>query len=95
MDSRDVYYRDPELFMKQAVVDRYVDDIAYTLGIDRDSLNVVGFLGNLSFCFSLCLGRCSQGLDSRGNFFDEKEWFDRRLWIGARGTAHPLLREAL
>lgn len=27
--------------MKQAVVDRYVDDIAYTLGIQRDGLNVV------------------------------------------------------
>ena len=27
--------------MKQAVVDRYVDDIAYTFGVDRDALNVV------------------------------------------------------
>lgn len=27
--------------MKQAVVDRYVDDIAYTLGVERDALNVV------------------------------------------------------
>ncbi|KAG0646636.1 Meiotic recombination SPO11 [Hyphodiscus hymeniophilus] len=33
--------RDPELFVKQAVVDRYVDDIAYTLGVERDALNVV------------------------------------------------------
>lgn len=38
---RDLYYRDPELFVKQAVVDRYVDDIAYTFGIERDALNVV------------------------------------------------------
>ncbi|PBP23672.1 DNA topoisomerase IV, alpha subunit [Diplocarpon rosae] len=37
---RDIYYRDPELFMKQAVVDRYVDDIAYTFGVSRDALNV-------------------------------------------------------
>jgi DNA topoisomerase VI subunit A len=29
--------------MKQAVVDRYVDDIAYTLGVERDALNVVRF----------------------------------------------------
>ena len=27
--------------MRQAVVDRYVDDLAYTLGVDRDALNVV------------------------------------------------------
>jgi meiotic recombination protein SPO11 len=27
--------------MRQAVVDRYVDDIAYTFGVDRDALNVV------------------------------------------------------
>lgn len=28
--------------MKQTVVDRYVDDLAYTLGVNRDDLNVVG-----------------------------------------------------
>ncbi|CAG8961776.1 hypothetical protein HYFRA_00006319 [Hymenoscyphus fraxineus] len=39
--KRDIYYRDPELFVKQAVVDRYVDDIAYTFGVERDALNVV------------------------------------------------------
>ncbi|KAH6665770.1 Spo11/DNA topoisomerase VI subunit A [Halenospora varia] len=39
--KRDIYYRDPELFMKQAVVDRYVDDLACTFGVDRDALNVV------------------------------------------------------
>jgi len=38
--ARDMYYRDPELFLKQAVVDRYVDDLAYTLGVERDALNV-------------------------------------------------------
>jgi DNA topoisomerase VI subunit A len=38
---RDIYYRDPELFVKQLVVDRYVDDIAYTLGVKRQALNVV------------------------------------------------------
>ncbi|CAG8972767.1 hypothetical protein HYALB_00006859 [Hymenoscyphus albidus] len=39
--KRDIYYRDPELFVKQAVVDRYVDDIAYTFAVERDALNVV------------------------------------------------------
>ncbi|CZT50385.1 related to MEIOTIC RECOMBINATION PROTEIN REC12 [Rhynchosporium secalis] len=37
----DIYYRGPEIFMKQAVVDRYVDDIAYTFGVGRDALNIV------------------------------------------------------
>lgn len=36
-----MYYKDPELFMKQTVVDRYVDDLAFTLGVPRDALNVV------------------------------------------------------
>jgi DNA topoisomerase VI subunit A len=40
-DSRDMYYRQPELFVKQSVVDRYVDDLACTLGISRSQLNVV------------------------------------------------------
>ncbi|KAF2728244.1 meiosis-specific topoisomerase Spo11 [Polyplosphaeria fusca] len=36
----DIYYRDPDLFMKQSVVDRYVDDLACTLNISRSQLNV-------------------------------------------------------
>ncbi|KAI9647676.1 endodeoxyribonuclease [Ciborinia camelliae] len=39
--KRDMYYRDPELFTKQTIVDRFVDDIAYTLGMKRDALNVM------------------------------------------------------
>jgi len=57
---RDMYYRDPELFVKQAVVDRYVDDIAYTLGIERDALNVVSvtFLRGLLFLISIGMPGC-------------------------------------
>jgi meiotic recombination protein SPO11 len=40
MTKRDIYYKHPDLFMKQAVVDRYVDDLACTLGISRSQLNV-------------------------------------------------------
>ncbi|TEY86522.1 hypothetical protein BOTCAL_0006g00010 [Botryotinia calthae] len=39
--KRDMYYRDPELFTKQTIVDRFVDDIACTLGLKRDALNVM------------------------------------------------------
>lgn len=36
-----MYYRHPDLFVKQSVVDRYVDDLACTFGITRSQLNVV------------------------------------------------------
>ncbi|KFY42970.1 hypothetical protein V494_02144 [Pseudogymnoascus sp. VKM F-4513 (FW-928)] len=39
--KRDIYYRDPDLFVKQAVVDRYIDDLAFTLDVPRDALNIV------------------------------------------------------
>jgi meiotic recombination protein SPO11 len=40
MTKRDIYYRHPDLFVKQSVVDRYVDDLACTFGITRSQLNV-------------------------------------------------------
>ncbi|KAF1928237.1 meiosis-specific topoisomerase Spo11 [Didymella exigua CBS 183.55] len=40
MTKRDIYYKHPDLFVKQAVVDRYVDDLACTLNISRYQLNV-------------------------------------------------------
>ena len=41
--NRNIYYRDPALFKKQSVVDRYVDILAFTFGVQRAALNVVGF----------------------------------------------------
>ena len=38
---RNIYYKDPELFKSQKVVDRYVDILSYTFGIQRAALNVV------------------------------------------------------
>lgn len=38
---RDIYYKDPTLFGRQRVVDRYVDHIASTFDVQRRSLNVV------------------------------------------------------
>ncbi|KAH7396225.1 Spo11/DNA topoisomerase VI subunit A [Pyrenochaeta sp. MPI-SDFR-AT-0127] len=40
MTKRDLYYRHAKLFVKQSVVDRYVDDLACTLGVTRSQLNV-------------------------------------------------------
>jgi len=41
MVDRDIYYKDPALFVKQSVVDRYVDDIAFTFNVPRSALSVV------------------------------------------------------
>ena len=41
---RDIYYRHPDLFVKQGVVDRYVDDLACTFGVSRTLLNIVCLL---------------------------------------------------
>ncbi|ORY19119.1 Spo11/DNA topoisomerase VI subunit A [Clohesyomyces aquaticus] len=40
LSKRDIYYRHPDLFVKQSVVDRYVDDLACTFGVTRSLLNV-------------------------------------------------------
>ena len=39
--TRDIYYIDPEFFRMQWTVDRTVDDLAYTIGVNRTALNVV------------------------------------------------------
>ncbi len=44
MTARNIYYRDPALFKSQHVVDRYVDILAFTLGVRRANLNVVSSL---------------------------------------------------
>ncbi|KAL8890930.1 MAG: hypothetical protein Q9215_002007 [Flavoplaca cf. flavocitrina] len=40
VSKRNIYYKDPELFKSQKVVDRYVDILSYTFGIQRAALNV-------------------------------------------------------
>lgn len=71
---RDMYYRDPELFKMQLVVDRYVDNIAYTLGIERHALNVVGRLALDSLLsFSCCSQVCSSQRIGRRSVWNNKE----------------------
>lgn len=61
--ARDIYYRDPELFVKQAVVDRYIDDLAYTLSISRHALNIVATAkGLIAGCLGI-LKKDNQTLD--------------------------------
>ncbi|KAK8164752.1 Spo11/DNA topoisomerase VI subunit A [Phyllosticta citrichinensis] len=40
ISKREIYYRTPSLFLNQAVVDRYVDDLAFTFEVSRFALNV-------------------------------------------------------
>lgn len=55
LHHRDIYYRDPALFGKQTHVDRYVDDIAYTFGVSRSSLNVTAAAkGLLAGAITVC-----------------------------------------
>ncbi|KMU83283.1 hypothetical protein CIHG_01065 [Coccidioides immitis H538.4] len=41
--KRDIYYLDPAYFGSQRLVDGYIDDIAYTVGVDRAALHVAVF----------------------------------------------------
>ncbi|KAK2748971.1 hypothetical protein FQN57_007254 [Myotisia sp. PD_48] len=38
--KRDIFYQDPAYFGSQQLVDRYIDDIAYTIDVDRTALHV-------------------------------------------------------
>ncbi|KAJ5534002.1 Winged helix-turn-helix transcription repressor DNA-binding [Penicillium freii] len=40
ISKRDIYYIDPEFFRVQYIVDHIVDDLAYTIGVNRTALNV-------------------------------------------------------
>ncbi|KAL8690480.1 MAG: hypothetical protein Q9224_004398 [Gallowayella concinna] len=45
----DLAEKDPELFKSQRVVDRYVDILSYTFGVQRAALNVVSHLASYAF----------------------------------------------
>ncbi|KAK2603187.1 hypothetical protein N8I77_009663 [Diaporthe amygdali] len=39
--KRNIYYQDPDLFKSQSNVDQLVDDLAFTLGVGRNALQIV------------------------------------------------------
>ncbi|KAJ4148422.1 hypothetical protein LMH87_002892 [Akanthomyces muscarius] len=64
LTKRHIYYQHQELFETQRVVDELVDDLAYTLGTDRDDLNITASSkGLVSGCMVIRL-RSSQVLDA-------------------------------
>ena len=42
-DCRNIYYQNTDLFKSQSIVDDLVDNIAFTLGIGREELNIVSY----------------------------------------------------
>lgn len=40
-ETRNIYYQNPDLFRSQSVVDHMVDNLALTLGVGREDLNIV------------------------------------------------------
>jgi hypothetical protein len=44
---RDIYYVDPAYFQSQAMVNSVIDDLAYTIGVNRLALNVVSSGGTI------------------------------------------------
>ncbi|KAL2163059.1 hypothetical protein VTH06DRAFT_6895 [Thermothelomyces fergusii] len=40
--KRNIYYQNPELFKSQSAVDDMIDNLAFTLGVGREDLNIVG-----------------------------------------------------
>ncbi|TKA79858.1 hypothetical protein B0A49_01566, partial [Cryomyces minteri] len=63
--KRDIYYRDPALFVKQSVVDHYVDDLACTFGVSRALLNVTATAkGLIAGSFTI---RRKDGVEAQGS----------------------------
>lgn len=60
-----IFYQHQDLFESQTVVDKLVDDIAITLGLDRSDLNIVSTHVPCKHVAKRVLGSVSQGCCSR------------------------------
>lgn len=47
---RNIYYQDPDLFKSQSHVDELVDNLAFTLGVGRNALNIVRTTSTTQCC---------------------------------------------
>ncbi|KAF2488355.1 DNA topoisomerase IV, alpha subunit [Lophium mytilinum] len=92
--KRDIYYRSPDLFVKQAVVDRYVDDIACTFGISRNLLNVSAAAKGLmvgNFSIRRLEGTAIDGLTNRE--VRPRQSYIKHPLTRSQGTLVPNLNE--
>ncbi|KAF9877056.1 meiosis-specific topoisomerase spo11 [Colletotrichum karsti] len=69
--KRNLYYQCPDLFKTQAIVDGLVDDIAYSLGLGRDGLNIGVIIPMIKSIAQIDFGRAEWVLviekDGKGN----------------------------
>lgn len=65
LTKRSIFYQHQDLFESQTVVDKLVDDIAITLGLDRSDLNIVSTHVPCKHVAKRVLGSVSQGCCSR------------------------------
>ncbi|KAJ5620917.1 hypothetical protein N7510_004901, partial [Penicillium lagena] len=65
ISKRDIYYIDPEYFCSQTIVDGVIDDLAYTIGVDRAALHVEAAAKGLTVgCFRLRKHASSEVVDA-------------------------------
>ncbi|KAF2125542.1 DNA topoisomerase IV, alpha subunit [Dothidotthia symphoricarpi CBS 119687] len=86
MTKRDIYYRHPDLFVKQSVVDRYVDDLACTFGITRSELHVTAAAkGLVAGNFSILRndGHRVNGMNEKEGLLVPKIGDDDTLFLGS------------
>ncbi|ETW81048.1 hypothetical protein HETIRDRAFT_319856, partial [Heterobasidion irregulare TC 32-1] len=75
--KRDMYYKDVPLFKSQSVVDRFIDDIAATIGVGRADLNVrassKGLVCGSGLCIQLVGDEILRATDSEGTLIPTAE----------------------
>ncbi|KAL8716033.1 MAG: hypothetical protein Q9225_006282 [Loekoesia sp. 1 TL-2023] len=78
ISKRNIYYKDPELFKSQKIVDRYVDILAYTFGIQRAALNVSTLIDNVDHIRSIDISNVAWILlvEKEGPFAEAKGYPD-------------------
>ncbi|KAE8401127.1 Spo11/DNA topoisomerase VI subunit A [Aspergillus pseudonomiae] len=65
VSKRDIYYSDPVCFGTQKVVDAIVDDLAYTIGVDRSALNIEAAAKGLVTGYCSLLTKYGETMDLR------------------------------
>ncbi|KAF8160613.1 Spo11/DNA topoisomerase VI subunit A [Crassisporium funariophilum] len=78
--KRDIFYRDVPLFKSQKVVDRLVDDLSATFGLERSDLNIrsssKGLVCGACLTISLVTGETIVGNDTEGALIPAGEDID-------------------
>ncbi|QBZ54767.1 hypothetical protein PoMZ_10476 [Pyricularia oryzae] len=87
--KRNIFYQARDLFREQAVVDRLVDDVAFTLGVGRHSLNITAagkglIIGPISFVLNGGARVCCDNVRTEGTIICSTEILGRFEFPSAR-----------